>query len=713
MLTPSVRRVRLGAIAVLLATWLVGLSVPVAAQDLPQLDSAITDQTGLLADDRVEIEAALQRLFDRAGVQLYVLFVDSTGGMDVSDYATAVGDESLGRDDALLVVAIEDRTDTISVGSDLRDDVSQVEMDRVRTEVLEPGLAEGDFGAAIVATVDALGDVFALPLVTQPPATPVPTAAPPPPDGGQAGAGGGSFLLLLVGAIILIIGIGIVIGRVGRLRTERRAAFEEAKTQEQLGRDANALLIRTDDTLRDAEQELGFAEAEFGEQQGEPLKAALAAARDELNAAFLIGQMLDDSEPETAEQRRQMLEEVIARARKAQQVVDDQAATITRLRDLEAKAPEAIERLSGEAQRIETLLAAAPAAQARLGRYAETAVGSVAGNAGAALEKLDLARSRLAAGREQIEAGDRAAAAVSANEAQDALEDAASLLAAVTNLADSLDQTAATLKEELAHATQDVEEARARVRQAPEQPALTASLTAAESALADARRLAETQRPDVLAAARKAGEANELSDKLLEGVRAAQEQQRRNEQNAIAAIATARADVSRARDYINGYRRTRAIGREARNRLADAERRLAQAEALLSQDVTQSLEHARAADALANEAYLLAQQEAPAYPPIDYSRQRPDDGIGSLVVGAILGGILSGGGRGGGRPTSGGSPSRPGGSTNSGGRRGTFSGGRSSSGGFKGGSLGSGGFRGGFGGRSGGFGGGRSSSGRW
>ena len=233
---------------------------PVAAQDVPRLTEAVTDQTGTLTQVRDGIDAALERLFQRTGVQLYVLFVSTTEGMDIADFAYEVGQQSLSPSDALLTVAIDDRTDNLSVGADLLPRVSQTSLDRVRRDVLEPGLASGDFGAAVIATADALGDVFPQP------ATPVPTAAPPTvapptplPGPSQGGAGAGNFLILLLAGILIVLGLAIVVSRVARLRIERRALFEEAKTQERLGREANALLLQTDDALRDADQELLLA----------------------------------------------------------------------------------------------------------------------------------------------------------------------------------------------------------------------------------------------------------------------------------------------------------------------------------------------------------------------------------------------------------------------------------------------------------------------
>jgi uncharacterized membrane protein YgcG len=692
------------ALAVLVAAaWLAMASArPAMATHVPQLDSAITDQTGLLDDGRDEIEDALGRLFDRTGVQLYVLFVESTDGMDPRDFALAVGEESLGATDALLSVAINDRTDYITIGRDLRESVSQTELDRVRTDVLEPGLRSGDYVGAVVDTAEALGPAF--PQVNPPP-------TPTPADGTGSTTGVSlSTLLLILGVVSVVVGGWILFTRVRTLRTERRAAFEEAKTQEQLGRQANALLIETDEALRDAEQELGFAEAQFGEEQAAELRDALAVARTELTAAFTIGQKLDDSEPETAEQRRLMIQEVIERCQRAKAAVDEQQQALVRLRDLEKTAPEVLQKVGSQVDEAMQRLDKTRIVHEGLNRYAEASTESVALNVDAAAEKLATARTRLTAGRESLDRSDRSAAAVAAHDAEGALKEAQVLMDAVDNLAAALDDMAGKLKTELAAAARDVVAARAAVA-AGRADGFAQTLDQAQNALAEAEAAAAAQRPNVADAYRRASEANALADKVLEGVREAEVQRQRAYQSAASAITAAEANVSRAGDYITAYRRDTTIGRAARNRLAEAERAAAQARSLLEQDPSAALQQARAADRLAAEAYSFAQQQTTGYDRTYPQPQRADDGLGSLVIGAILGGMFSGGGRGG--SWNPGSPSRGGGGF---GRPsgGGFGGGRSSGGGFGG--FGSGGFGGGFGrggGGGGGFGGGRSSGGRW
>jgi hypothetical protein len=220
----------------------------------------------------------------------------------------------------------------------------------------------------------------------------------------------------------------------------------------------------------------------------------------------------------------------------------------------------------------------------------------------------------------------------------------------------------------------------------------------------------------VMNAFRRATEANNLADKVLAGAREEKVAAQRAQQAAVSAIAAAEASLTRADDYISGYRRSQSIGRMARNRLVTARGHLDQARSLLGTDVVRALAEAQQADSLADEAYALAQDEDPGYDQPDTVTYRPDDDWGSLILGAILGNMFGGGGgsgRSSGSRGSGGgfnwpsgndSPSFPG----SGG--GGWSGG-SSSGSFGSGGFGSGGFGGGRSG--GGFGGGRSSSGGW
>jgi uncharacterized membrane protein YgcG len=714
MLTAGPRAVlRAGVISIWILATLLNAVVPVAANHVPRLESAVTDETGLLEPDHADIDEALEELFDRTGVQLYVLFVATTGDLSIGEFAADVGDENLGPTDALLLVAIDDRRDNITIGSDLESEVSQSSLDRVRIDVLEARLADGDFGGAVIATASSLGEIF--PQIVATPG-PVITAVPQEPSDQPAGGlSAGTVILAVGGTLLVAIGVFVLVGRMVTLRRERQAAFDEAKRQEELGREANKLLITTDDKLRDAEQEIGFVEAEFGNETSSALRLSLDSAKAELTAAFAIGQELDDTIPEPPEKRRQMIQEIIERCQRAQATLDGQQAEVDRLRDLEANAPKVIAALGDQVAALDKRINATTSVIATLDRYDAANWESIAANVDEARRSHAEAAANVAEAQTVLDGGKAAAAAVMASGAQRSLEDATALLDAVEHLARHLDETATKLQTELPAARDDVDAARRQTNdQTP--PELRQALEDAQALLADAETAAAKRPIDVMNAYRAATEANTLADKVLAGIRAEQVRRERAYQSATSAIASAEASITRARDYIAAYRRSRDIGRMSRNRLAQAEEYIQQAEAALATDTAAALLHARNAVALADEAYALAQHSDPSYAPVDFGSYRSGTDLGSVIIGAILGGIMNGGGgnRGGGG-WSGGTPSRRGGGGQS---SGGGWGGRSSSGGFDFGSggFGSGGFGGGGsgGGRSGGgFGGGRSSSGRW
>jgi hypothetical protein len=276
---------------------------------------------------------------------------------------------------------------------------------------------------------------------------------------------------------------------------------------------------------------------------------------------------------------------------------------------------------------------------------------------------------------------------------------------------DAVDKLAATIREAdtrvaevLRAADADLSAAReafgrARTVAAPD-PSRAAALAAADEALRAARAAAAARPLDPIAAHKLATEAHRKADELLAAVREDAEQHARLLAAVDASLTTARADVDRAADFI--ATRRNGVGRQARTRLAEADRLLQGAIALRATDPKAALDQARRSERLAEEAYSLAGNDFD-----QWDRGGPGPtvgrGGGSDVAGAILGGIigsiLSGGGRRGGGW--GGSPWGSQGPFGGGG--GWGGGGRSRGGGFGG--------LGGFGG--GGGGGGRSRGGRW
>jgi uncharacterized membrane protein YgcG len=690
---PTARRLAL-AVALLLVTL---VTAPAAyAADIPRLEGPVTDTTGVLDGSIDEIEAALDDLLDDHGVQLFVAFVDTTDELTATGFVDETARvNSLGANDALLVVALDDRTDAIWLADGLGE-ITDAEVDRIIADVLEPGLADGAFGAAVVATARALGDAAA-------PFTPtaLPTAAPttPPGDGGTTG-GGGIGLGTILALIALVVGGVLVVRWLIVRQSVARESGERDRRLVTLAREANAKLIEMDERIRNADQEAGFVEAEYGDAEAAPFRSAIAEARQEMQAAFSVRQKLDDGEPEDPPTREGMLGEIVARTGKAAAALDRQAARIEELRDLEKHAPAIIAALPAQVAAQESRLPAVEATLAGLRGYAESAWGSVRGNVEEARKGLTGARSAIERGNAALARSEGQQAARELRMAQEGVAGAAAMLDAVDKLAASIREADARVAEELRAADADLAAARMAFGGARTVAVPTAdhdaAFAAAEEALRAARAAAAARPLDPIAAHKLATEAHRRADDVLAAVRADAEQHARLVAAVDASLTTARADVDRAADFI--ATRRNGVGRQARTRLAEADRLLQGATALRASDPKAAMEQARRAERMAEEAYSLAGNDFD-----QFDRGGPGAGAGrsggSDIAGAILGGIigsiLSGGGR-----RSGGWGGSPWGS------QGPFGGG----GGWGGGGRSRGG---GFGGFGGGGGGGRSRGGRW
>lgn len=659
-------------------------TLPVLSQT--RVSDRVTDETGALdAQAIAEAQAAIARLEEAATIQLWVLFVGTTGDLTATDYVDASAVESsLGGNDALLLVALDDRRDALWVGDGLAE-ITDEEIDSILSTAIEPRLADGDYGQAVADGATAIA---------------------------EAVAPGVRFSVWPWIALVAIGLGGWLLWRWWqRRRGERLEVEERDRKTGQLAREANALLVETDEKVRQDEQELGFAEAQFGAEEAERFRKALRAAREELNAAFELRQRLDDAEPEPPQARQQMLTEIIERCRRAQAGLDEQTERFRELRDLERRAPEIIAEERAKLDSIEKRVPEAEAAIERLAAYAESAWRPVAGNVTEAGKRLALARELASAGAQALAANDRTRAARSAKAMQDARGQATQLLDAIATIEQAIRDAEANLPAAIADVRTDIVNAQAAA--ADQQAGGSAIIVELQQRMAAVEAAARRQPPDPIEARRLVLEANAAADALLASQRETVEARERQAAALQAAQQTAETEIARAADFVTARRA--GVGRRARTQIAEAERHLAASRA--ARDPSTALADAQRAGELARAALASAHQDfemlesstrrgtilvnGRPYGPWQTGRQRnaPGWGDGDLagdILGGIIGGILGGGlgGGGGGR----------------GGGFGGFGGGSSGGGGIFGGGGGGGGrsFGGGFGG-----GGGRSRGGGW
>ena len=197
---------------------------------------------------------------------------------------------------------------------------------------------------------------------------------------------------------------------------------------------------------------------------------------------------------------------------------------------------------------------------------------------------------------------------LAAGAAQEAVGQAQTLLDAVehadTDLAAAVGQLAAAcgaVDQELAAAQRALSEAEAGAAGT----GLRAQLDQIQAILGVAR--SPQGAADPMTALSKVQEADLALDTILAETRDAQQQQQRAQAGLAQALASARAEVASAEDYVTTRRG--AVGSQARTRLAEAKRHLANAESLSRSDAAAGLAEAQQAVALAREASQLAQND--------------------------------------------------------------------------------------------------------
>lgn len=669
-------------VSVLLAApLLVGAAAapPLPAADPLALTGEITDQVGALSGQEPTVQAALDQLSSETQYQLYVVYVDEFSGDRISWVDETASLSGLGSNDLVLAVATEQRSYVLA--PETVPGLSGSDLDRIAADV-EDHLSQEDWAGAAVTAADEVREAA------------------------TGGGGGGSALgWLFVGGLVVIAAISAVAWASSRRRQSRQAVgagvpgrfpggpqgpVDElaALPTAELDRRSASELVGIDDALRASEQELGFAQAQFGPDATREFEQVLARAKADVTEAFRLRQTLDDDVPDTEPQVRETATRILHVVGRASAALDAQKEAFDRLRDVESRAGEA---LDAHERAAADLRARVEAARTTLGtlaaQYPADALTSVRGNPDQALALLAEVGTAVEQGRAAVVAGDRGVAVRYARAAEEALGQVGKLLDAVDRAGTELATIGARLDAAIASISSDVDDAQ---RLAPRHPEVAARAEAARAAIATGR-TARAGDGDPLAALQGLTDAEAAIDRALAPMREAQDRAGRARQLLDQTLGRVDSALRGTTDYIETRRG--AVGPEARTRLAEAGRMFRAAVDQRETDPESALGKAQQADRLVREAQQLAQRDVDWY---DQQRRggpggRGGSGIGD-IGGMVLGGILidsilrGGGGGWGGGGAHGGSWGG-GGGFGGGGRGGGFGGG---GGGFGGGGRGGG-----------------------
>lgn len=613
------------------------LLVPTAptasAQPPTQLTSYVTDDANALtASGLSEVQSAIDDLYTSRRLRLWVVYVDDFSGQTPEAWAqTTMRINDFQPDqDALLAVAVESRRYAFLAPPSF-------DADTLRRNDIEPALREGDWPGAAKLAAAGLNEEQ------------------------SSGQMSWAWLGALLGAIAVAL-LALLWWR--RRRSRRRREAEYAAAQRVDPADPSALasvsldalddlskkiVVEVDNAVRTSDNEVTLAIEEFGERDTAPFTQAVASAKTTLGQAFNVRQILDDAVPETPQQRRDLLTRVVVTAARADRELEAQREAFQQLRDLVINAPSRLDVLTQ--QMIDLTARTEPSAQTLTqlhSQFAETALQSLAGNVDTAKQRITFADQNIANARGLIArpADSQSGLVDSIRAAESALGQARTLLDAIDGASTDINRAVAGLPATVADLQNGIDAAAALLARGgvPHATELSAAREAAVKAVSNAQ---TSGTGDPLGAFTELTQADADLDRLLETITEEQEAAQRLSRAFDQALYTAQSRVRAVSDFIDTRRGS--IGPEARTRLSEATRQLEAAAAKKATNVSEAIQHANGAAALAAQAQALANADAVA-------AQRHYTGTyggggggnaGAVLGGIIIGNILSGALRGG------------------------------------------------------------------
>jgi hypothetical protein len=628
-------------------------AAPAIAGDPVSLDGRyVVDDAGVLdSGEESAVQDALDELAVEQGVNLFVVYTDSfTNPSDRTEWTDEVARiNQLGTDDVLLAVAVDDRLYQLSVDNGFA--LDSAELATVDDDYIVPALRDSDWAGAAIGAADGLATGLG--------GSPVSGGGTSSgDDDGRGAAWSGIVWVIAVIVIVLVVAlIAIVVIRrrrsIDSTVTEQAAA--EGPTQKELDQRVGAVLVDLDDAVTSSEEELGFAVAQFGAEATAPFRTALDEVKTTLRSAFEIKQKLDDAVPDTAGERRDWSQQIIAMCDQASDRLDAELESFTALRALERDPAPAVAAARAAQDVVEAGTADAETRLAALAeRYDAAAIATVRDNVAQAGSLARFAEGRLTEADAAITGGDTAQAALRIREAQQASAQATTLLSSVAALERDLGQAAEGLAAAIDDAQLDVTEAAAVPAGTPGTPPELDRL--AQAVGVELGRARSTGARDPLNARISLERVGAPLDAALAAVRGERDRQARLVAQRDRAIASAQSEVAAAQSYLQTRRG--AVGPDARTRLSEAERHLQQAISLATTDPEASLREATSASQLASLASSSAQQDVSwagsggpgggggsGWGDSSWSgnSRSDDDDFGGALLGGIIGSLLGDG----------------------------------------------------------------------
>lgn len=620
-------------LAVLTAGALLTPNLPTANAAPPlRLTDYVTDDAGVLDAGALSgVKTAVDDLYTARRVRLWVVYVDTFSGQTGVAWAQrAMQINNFQPDqDAIFAVATQDRDYALLAGTAI---LSNADQDKLRRNEVEPALRQGDWaGAATVAATGLKND----------------------------GSSSGSVSWVGIAIFLVVIALAVVallLWQRGRRRKRREAEFAAAKRVDpadpnalsSLSLDAlddlsKSIVVEVDNAVRTSDNELTLAVDEFGERDTAPFTKAVEGAKTALTQAFNVRQILDDTIPETPQQRRDLLTRVIVAAARADDELEAQREAFGKLRDLVINAPDRLDILT---QQMVDLSARIEPADRTLevlhSQFSETALASIADNVEHAKQRLSFADQSISQARALVAkpAGSQAGLVDAIRSAESALGQARMLLDSVDSASTDINRAVAEMPAAIADIQNGITAASGHLARGGV-PRADELSTARDEAIAAVAHAQNAGTADPLGTFTQLTKADATLDQLLAVISDEVEAAARLKRAFDQALFSAQSQVRSVSDFVDTRRGS--VGPEARTRLAEAVRQLQAAQSIGATDPSQAIKHANGAAMLAVQAQAMANADV-SNAQRQYTGRHGGGGFGGGGgnTGAILGGILIG-----------------------------------------------------------------------
>ncbi|MDO5034621.1 MAG: hypothetical protein Q4E01_04450 [Actinomycetaceae bacterium] len=658
------------------------LLLPVSAMAVPTIDgdAMVIDEVGVMSESSAsDLE---DYLLDTVGYHYYVVITRDWDGTSPDAWCSDLGEQNAGLQSSAIVYAIATELGEYNVclGPAAPFDAERTNSAaQIGSAELRAGVTEENVRSAVKVMINELEtpqestDLDLTPLLPS-------TDNLEPTNQDAIDRIVVSFMVFVV---LLIIGVVVITSlvRAGKRKKAMQASdLGRAQKLEAQIREVGVDLMRMDDAVRAADEDLAFAKAQFGELETAAFTKSLEEAKNLMVNAFEDQAKFDSTSDEREKER--LLARIKSALGSVSKILNAQAKRFSDLRNVEANVAGNISSLR---RRIEEARERVHRAELEIQSlrltYSEQVLHSILDNPGEANRLLDAAAEAL--DNAEAEKNTKKQDAVFyVNLALRALTQALSQINEVLEAEENLSDVKNKLVQAIASISSDLEDVK---RLAPNQTLFGPLVEDAHAAIQNGN-LARRGQSDPLEALEQLHEAEDALDNALDPLRGESEKNRVQYERLDRRFGEVDSAIMRADARISAHpglfssepRRYLAIAKSKRQSAADAS----------------SIDPEKALRLLADALAYVNRAEG-ALAPIQVEKSEPMSLSTMLVLGGLLFGNNSG--RGG-----------WGGSNNWGG-----SSGWGSSGGFGGGftSGGSGGFGGGFSGGSGGFGGGFSSGG--